>query len=80
MSHTNVSIRDDSDDRLRRHLLEAERKFWAEEAFRLQRELENIPRAISQWGFVTLSDRGGEITLVAKPDDEPAPLDTKNES
>lgn len=72
MAHTNMEIRDDAEARLRRHLLEAERKFWADEAFRLQSELENIPRALKQWGHVTISDGREEVTIIAKPDEDTA--------
>lgn len=73
MSYINVTIYDDADKRLRQHLLEAERKFWADEADRLRLQLENIPAAIEKWGRVTITGRNVDVTLVAKPDEEPAP-------
>jgi hypothetical protein len=67
MTWTNVSIRDDASRRLADALIKAERDFWADEASRLQRELENIPRAVREFGRVDIYDDRDTITLVAKP-------------
>jgi hypothetical protein len=72
MSYVNVTIYDDADQRLRACLMEAERKFWCEEADRLRLQLENITAAVEKWGHVTISTRRSEISLIAKPTDNEA--------
>lgn len=66
MAYTNMHISDAAYERKSRAMLEAERKFWEEYAFELQRKLENIPRAIKEFGFVDIDLDGEEIRLVAK--------------
>lgn len=68
MTHINVDITDRLSERLRMHMLEAERKFWCDMAYELQRELETIPQAVREYGFVEISDRRESVKLVAAPD------------
>ncbi|MGW9332754.1 hypothetical protein [Bosea sp. NPDC055594] len=65
MSHVNVDIKDRLEERKRLALLEAERKYWADTAYALQQELENIPKAIREWGYIEIDD----LTLIAKPEE-----------
>lgn len=67
MSHANVDISDRLEERKRWHMLEAERKFWCDLAYELQSELENIPRAVRDYGFVDISDRRDTVKLVLAP-------------
>lgn len=72
MPHTNLSLPDDryTRERLTRVLLEAEKEFWRKEAERLGDELENIPRAIEAYGYVTFDKGNDVVRLVVRPDVE----------
>ncbi|WP_445505038.1 hypothetical protein [Microvirga sp. G4-2] len=66
MAYTNLSIKDDTHSRKAWTLLEAEKKFWEDEALRLQMKLDNIPRAIREHGYITVHDGGDALILVPK--------------
>jgi hypothetical protein len=58
-------------ERLQSILMKTEMEFWKREAERLAEVLENIPRAVEQYGFVRIRTAfGPEVTLVAKPESE----------
>lgn len=69
MAYTNMHITDTASERKALAMREAERKFWEEYAFELQRKLENIPRAIKEFGFVDIELDGEEVRLVSKQQD-----------
>lgn len=72
MSWVNVDIDDRLEERKKLALLEAERKYWADAAFDLQRELENIPKAIKEFGYVEI----GGLRLIKEP--SPSQKDNAN--
>lgn len=69
MSYVNMDIRDRSDERAKAATQKAELEFWRGEAMALQMKLENIPRAIREWGYVQIWDGDEKLTLVAKDSD-----------
>lgn len=58
MSHTNLQIPSWNDTEALRYRTQqdAELKFWQERSAWLLAELENIPRAIKEYGHLTLPD------------------------
>lgn len=69
MSHTNVSTnkRKDDEQDLRVELLQVEVNFWRKRYEWMRSEMENIPKAVKEWGYVDIdTEYGGNITLVDK--------------
>ncbi|WP_201829671.1 hypothetical protein [Microvirga zambiensis] len=71
MAYVNVEVPTygETSDRRQLALTHAEMEFWKSEAAALRKQLENIPRAIEEWGYVTVTDGIRSVTLIAKPEE-----------
>ncbi len=76
MSYTNVHIKDDLHQLKEARLKDAELTFWRGVADELQGKLENIPKAVKEWGHVDIYYEGEHLRLVVEPEPDPMPVES----
>jgi hypothetical protein len=73
MSYTNVHIKDNLRQLKADRMKDAELAFWQAVADELQGKLENIPKAVKEYGYVDIYYDGEHLRLAIEPKPDPMP-------